>query len=55
MEFFYREEERRARRRYRLVLLALLAAYVQERSWPESAANRVMIQPAPFASAVQIN
>ncbi|MCI9353090.1 MAG: hypothetical protein HFF58_07560 [Lawsonibacter sp.] len=37
------------------LLLALLAAYVQERSWPESAANRVMIQPAPFASAVQIN
>ena len=34
--------------------LALLAAYVQERSWRAGAATRAIIQQAPFASAVQI-
>ncbi len=37
------------------LLLALLAAYVQERSWPERTADRIMIQPAPFAAVIQIN
>ena len=37
------------------LLLALLAAYVQEVNWPDRTAGQTAVQPASFAAAVQIN